>query len=100
MVRFSKKIGPGEECTGPKLFWPEDYKAFASSKLCEFISSDISPAGNPRLLPSSGRSSAWDQNLIFKDEDEDDNDNSDEEDEDEDEDDGVNDGNEVDAGDN
>ena len=37
MLQFSEKIGPGEEFTGPKLFRPEAYPAYASSKLCEFI---------------------------------------------------------------
>ena len=37
MVRFSQKIGLGEEFTGPKLFQLEACLAHAPFKLCEFL---------------------------------------------------------------
>ena len=43
-------IGAGEEFTGPKLFCSKAYPAYASSMLCEFISSDRSSYSDDVLL--------------------------------------------------
>ena len=44
------KVWPGEEFTGFKLFQPDAYPAYASSKLCKFITTEDSSLQKEKFI--------------------------------------------------